>query len=109
MHELKLFAVPVSWSGWKRAAAYFPAQMHKTADLDPAGNYLFACHPHGITSFRQALLEATLSWLVDKPLNGHYALVYVALSLLNQWLRFATAPGCHLQQKALVSKVGFQA
>ena len=62
MNGLKTFAVLVSWSGWKRAAAYFPAKMHKTAGLDPAGNYLFACHPHGITSFRQAVLKATLAW-----------------------------------------------
>lgn len=58
IHMLELTAsaaVLISWSGWKRAAAYFPATMHKTADLDPAGNYLFACHPHGITSFRQAM------------------------------------------------------
>ena len=54
-------AVLISWSGWKRAAAYFPAKMHKTADLDPAGNYLFACHPHGITSFRQDVLQITLA------------------------------------------------
>ena len=58
MHELtESLDMLVSWSGWKRAAAYFPARMHKTADLDPAGNYLFACHPHGITSFRQAVLK----------------------------------------------------
>ncbi|KAL3145161.1 hypothetical protein ABBQ38_001761 [Trebouxia sp. C0009 RCD-2024] len=48
-----------SWSGWKRAAAYFPAKLHKTADLDPAGTYLFACHPHGIVSFSSWLSFAT--------------------------------------------------
>ena len=33
----------------------------------------------------------------------------VELALLNQWLYFAAAPGYHLQQKALASKVCFQA
>ena len=29
-------------------AAHFPAQLIKTAELDPAGNYIFGIHPHGI-------------------------------------------------------------
>eukprot|EP00127_Corallochytrium_limacisporum_P005909 Clim_evm54s214 gene=Clim_evmTU54s214 len=27
---------------------YFPVHLHKTAELDPRGNYLFAYHPHGV-------------------------------------------------------------
>ena len=27
---------------------YFPIGLHKTVDLDPSRNYVFACHPHGI-------------------------------------------------------------
>ncbi|KAL0020975.1 hypothetical protein WJX77_001965 [Trebouxia sp. C0004] len=48
-----------SWSGWRKAAEYFPAKLHKSADLDPTGNYLFACHPHGITSWSAWLAFAT--------------------------------------------------
>lgn len=29
---------------------YFPLKAEKTADLDPNKKYLFAIHPHGITS-----------------------------------------------------------
>ena len=36
------------WRVWKDLAAYFPVRLHKTADLDPEGNYLFGYHPHGI-------------------------------------------------------------
>lgn len=32
-------------------ARYFPVTLHKTADLDPKGNYLFGYHPHGIFGF----------------------------------------------------------
>ncbi|KAF1763020.1 hypothetical protein GCK72_011285 [Caenorhabditis remanei] len=31
-------------------ADYFPARVHKTADLDPEKNYILAYHPHGIIS-----------------------------------------------------------
>ncbi len=31
-------------------AQYFPAKLIKTADLDPAGRYIFACYPHGISA-----------------------------------------------------------
>ena len=33
---------------WKYLASYFPASLIKTADLDPANNYIFGFHPHGI-------------------------------------------------------------
>ena len=36
------------WSVWRNLAAYFPVHLHKTAELDPAGNYVFGFHPHGI-------------------------------------------------------------
>ena len=29
-------------------ASHFQAQLIKTAELDPAGNYIFGIHPHGI-------------------------------------------------------------
>ncbi|GAQ84187.1 2-acylglycerol O-acyltransferase 2 [Klebsormidium nitens] len=35
-------------SVWKWMRDYFPAQMIRTADLDPSRPYLFAVHPHGI-------------------------------------------------------------
>lgn len=39
------------WTMWKHFRDYFPIQLHKTADLDPKHNYIFAYHPHGIMSF----------------------------------------------------------
>ncbi|KNC97070.1 uncharacterized protein SPPG_07466 [Spizellomyces punctatus DAOM BR117] len=36
------------WSFWKYFRDYFSAELIKTADLDPRGNYLFGYHPHGI-------------------------------------------------------------
>ena len=33
---------------WRYAAAFYPAKIIKTAELDPEGNYIFAAHPHGI-------------------------------------------------------------
>lgn len=38
------------WAIWKHMAKFFPARLHKTADLDPSKNYLLAYHPHGIMS-----------------------------------------------------------
>ena len=35
-------------SVWKYAAAFYPAKIIKTAELDPEGHYIFAAHPHGI-------------------------------------------------------------
>ena len=34
--------------GWRYAAAFYPAKIIKTAELDPDGHYIFAAHPHGI-------------------------------------------------------------
>jgi len=33
---------------WKYFRAYFPAELVKTADLDPSKTYIFGAHPHGI-------------------------------------------------------------
>src|SRR5262249_27142292 len=38
------------WTIWRYFAAYFPVKLVKTCDLDPAHNYLFCYHPHGIIS-----------------------------------------------------------
>lgn len=35
---------------WKLFAGYFPAELHKTHDLDPTRKYIFGYHPHGIIS-----------------------------------------------------------
>eukprot|EP00798_Chlamydomonas_sp_ICE-L_P004294 gene4294-14404_t len=44
-----LTAAAVIWWGlWKLFADYFHARLHKSADLDPSRNYLFAMVPHGI-------------------------------------------------------------
>ena len=37
-----------NWWMWKALALYFPAELVKTADLDPQHSYIFALHPHGI-------------------------------------------------------------
>jgi len=33
---------------WKWAASYYPTELVKTADLDPAKSYVFGYHPHGL-------------------------------------------------------------
>lgn len=33
---------------WRALARYFPAELVKTAELDPQHSYVFALHPHGI-------------------------------------------------------------
>ncbi|KAJ1564878.1 Diacylglycerol O-acyltransferase 2, partial [Cladochytrium tenue] len=35
---------------WRWLRDFFPAAVVKTTDLDPAGNYVFLYHPHGIIS-----------------------------------------------------------
>ena len=37
-----------NWRMWTHYCNYFPLKLHKTVDLDPAKNYIFACHPHGV-------------------------------------------------------------
>uniref|UniRef100_A0A1I8FE38 Acyltransferase n=1 Tax=Macrostomum lignano TaxID=282301 RepID=A0A1I8FE38_9PLAT len=38
------------WSLWRHYRDYFPIRLVKSADLDPAHNYLIGYHPHGIIS-----------------------------------------------------------
>lgn len=47
--------------GVKHAAHFFPASMHKTAELEPDRNYLLCFHPHGIPAFGAFLHFATNS------------------------------------------------
>lgn len=47
---------------WKYYTSYFPLRLHRTAELDPSKNYIFAYHPHGIIShgaFGNFATEAT--------------------------------------------------
>lgn len=47
---------------WRLYADYFPMRLHRTVPLDPARNYVFAYHPHGIIShgaFGNFVTEAT--------------------------------------------------
>eukprot|EP00195_Chlamydomonas_chlamydogama_P001910 CAMPEP_0202915688 /NCGR_PEP_ID=MMETSP1392-20130828/66329_1 /ASSEMBLY_ACC=CAM_ASM_000868 /TAXON_ID=225041 /ORGANISM="Chlamydomonas chlamydogama, Strain SAG 11-48b" /LENGTH=369 /DNA_ID=CAMNT_0049607809 /DNA_START=380 /DNA_END=1489 /DNA_ORIENTATION=+ len=38
------------WKLWRHMQQYFDAKLHKTADLDPKKNYIFAMVPHGIAA-----------------------------------------------------------
>ena len=44
---------------WNKLADYFPVRLHKSCDLDPAGNYLFGYHPHGIIGVGAFITFAT--------------------------------------------------
>lgn len=44
---------------WKKMGEYFPAALHKTADLDPTKSYIFGLHPHGIMQTNGFLSFAT--------------------------------------------------
>uniref|UniRef100_A0A3B3CQS0 Monoacylglycerol O-acyltransferase 3a n=1 Tax=Oryzias melastigma TaxID=30732 RepID=A0A3B3CQS0_ORYME len=37
-----------SWTVWEHFRDYFPLKLIKTVDLDPAKNYIFGFHPHGV-------------------------------------------------------------
>ncbi|KAJ3147606.1 2-acylglycerol O-acyltransferase 1 [Geranomyces variabilis] len=39
------------WSFWRGFGDYFGAELVKTAELDPAKNYVFGYHPHGIYAY----------------------------------------------------------
>ncbi|KAJ3179121.1 diacylglycerol O-acyltransferase 1 [Geranomyces variabilis] len=39
------------WSFWRGFGEYFGAELVKTAELDPAKNYIFGYHPHGIYAY----------------------------------------------------------
>ena len=47
---------------WKYMRDYYPAELHKTEDLDPTKSYIFGLHPHGImqaSGFLSFATEAT--------------------------------------------------
>jgi hypothetical protein len=47
---------------WRLYTEYFPIRLHRTVELDPSKNYIFAYHPHGIIShgaFGNFCTEAT--------------------------------------------------
>ncbi|XP_052214759.1 2-acylglycerol O-acyltransferase 2-B-like [Dreissena polymorpha] len=44
---------------WRKMGEYFPAKLHKTADLDPRKSYVFGLHPHGIMHISGFLSFAT--------------------------------------------------
>nr|XP_033780687.1 2-acylglycerol O-acyltransferase 2-like [Geotrypetes seraphini] len=51
-----------NWTIWKYFRDYFPIKLVKTAELDPAKNYVFGFHPHGILvagAFGNFCTEAT--------------------------------------------------
>ncbi|KAF8538565.1 diacylglycerol acyltransferase-domain-containing protein [Trichophaea hybrida] len=51
-----------SLSLWRLYTEYFPMRLHRTVELDPSKNYIFAYHPHGIIShgaFGNFCTEAT--------------------------------------------------
>ncbi|XP_048372380.1 2-acylglycerol O-acyltransferase 2-B-like isoform X2 [Sphaerodactylus townsendi] len=50
------------WAVWRHFRDYFPITLVKVADLDPARNYLFGFHPHGVLvagAFGNFCTEAT--------------------------------------------------
>ncbi|PNS17674.1 Diacylglycerol O-acyltransferase 2B [Sphaceloma murrayae] len=44
---------------WSLFASYFPARLHRTAELPPTRKYLFGYHPHGIISHGAFVAFAT--------------------------------------------------
>lgn len=44
---------------WRVLSEYFPVRLHVMSELDPAGNYLFGYHPHGIIGVGALLTFAT--------------------------------------------------
>lgn len=38
------------FKGWSSFASYYPARLHRTAELEPTRKYIFGYHPHGIIS-----------------------------------------------------------
>nr|QNL10704.1 acyl-CoA: diacylglycerol acyltransferase 2A [Haematococcus lacustris]QNL10740.1 acyl-CoA: diacylglycerol acyltransferase 2-3 [Haematococcus lacustris] len=62
-----------SFKFWRHLADYFPAKLHKTADLDPSGNYIFAAHPHGV-----ACMSHTANFLTEA---SGFSKLYPGISL----------------------------
>ena len=56
-------------SVWRHAAAFYPAKIIKTVELDPEGNYIFAAHPHGIFCSSLFLAFATEGMNFSKVRN----------------------------------------
>jgi hypothetical protein len=54
---------------WNLMAGYFPASLVKTAELDPAGTYIFTCAPHG-TQRAPFLLGPGPSCPTQRPHNA---------------------------------------
>jgi 2-acylglycerol O-acyltransferase 2 len=44
---------------WSLFAGYFPARLHRTAELEPTRKYIFGYHPHGIISHGAFVAFAT--------------------------------------------------
>lgn len=44
---------------WRYAASFYPARLHRTEELDPDANYIFAAQPHGIFCSAMFLAFAT--------------------------------------------------
>ena len=55
----EIFTVDAALPFWNKLADYFPVRLHKSCDLDPAGNYLFGYHPHGIIGVGALITFAT--------------------------------------------------
>ncbi|RWS17770.1 2-acylglycerol O-acyltransferase 3-like protein [Dinothrombium tinctorium] len=51
-------------------AEYFPAKLHKTAELDPKKNYILGYHPHGVLSLGASLHFSTNSTGFDEHFPG---------------------------------------
>mmetsp|Transcript_15470 Transcript_15470/g.46692 ORF Transcript_15470/g.46692 Transcript_15470/m.46692 type:complete len:324 (-) Transcript_15470:1904-2875(-) len=48
-HKDITWRTPFRWLPvWNYAASFYPAKLHRTEELDPDKNYIFAAHPHGI-------------------------------------------------------------
>ncbi|XP_033001631.1 2-acylglycerol O-acyltransferase 2 [Lacerta agilis] len=73
-----------NWAAWRYMKDYFPATLVKTVELDPAKNYIFGFHPHGVLvagAFLNFCTEATGFSRLFPGLTPH-------LMMLNLWFRF---------------------
>uniref|UniRef100_A0A1I8F8M5 diacylglycerol O-acyltransferase n=1 Tax=Macrostomum lignano TaxID=282301 RepID=A0A1I8F8M5_9PLAT len=72
---------------------YFPIRLVKSADLDPAHNYLIGYHPHGIIKLRRGLLQLRhRGHRLQRQARGNYK-----LTLLKRkgFARMALQTGAH--------------
>ena len=65
---------------WRHLANYFPIKLHKTTDLDPSKNYIFAFHPH--------VSNQTLYFCISIDFFAGFHGVWRCCQLLLQWNRF---------------------